>query len=176
LAGGDAIGGVRVALCTRVIPSATVRPLAPTSEGKEVRLTGMDGVKRTGKLVSLSSSAVVIRAKGQDVSIPLNEVHKVEKVAHHDRIGAAIGAAWAAIGWMAIAATRDTCGDCEDGPNAMMLLTPIYVGAGAGIGAMINAATRGRHLLYLAPESSGSVSVAPIVGPKRAGVGVAMRW
>jgi hypothetical protein len=52
----------------------------------------------------------------------------------------------------------------------------IGAGVGAGIGALSNASLRDQHLLYLAPGSSGSVNVAPILSPRRQGVALTMRW
>jgi hypothetical protein len=174
LSGVGLTGGVRVALRTRPEPSRALSP--QSSVGKRVRVTKVGDGQLTGDLMSLTASEVVVRRNNRVESIPLNEVRKVEKVSHHERLGALIGSAFAGLMWIDIARTRDTCADCEDGPLAAAMMTPVAIGAGAGIGAIVNAATRNRHLLYAAPGASSAVRVAPIVSPHGAGVGITAQW
>jgi hypothetical protein len=47
---------------------------------------------------------------------------------------------------------------------------------GAGIGAIINAARADGNLVYQAPGKSSSVSLSPILSPRRQGIALTMRW
>jgi hypothetical protein len=57
-------------------------------------------------------------------------------------VGALIGTGVASAMWLDIAATRDSCADCEDGPSAASIMGPVAIGAGAGIGALVERMTR----------------------------------
>jgi hypothetical protein len=171
-------GGLRAALSTR--PPTEQKPVAVGTRtarpGKEVRVTLSEGEKRSGRLVALTSSEVAIVERGTTVTLALDRVQRVEIVTHHARTGTLVGVAWAGYVWIAVAATRDSCADCEDGPSVATAMTPIALGAGAGIGALINAATRNRHLLYQAPSSKPVVDVKPSLSPERAALMFDVRW
>lgn len=166
LPGVGVTGGVRFALRTR----------PELLHAQEVRVTFRNGPRRTARLLRLSATDVVLRENGRDVNIPLSEVLTVEKTSHHALTGALVGAGLAGAGWIGIAATRDSCGDCEDGPLVAAMMTPIWIGAGAGIGALVNLATRPLHLLYRAPAGGRSVLVAPILSPQGGGLSVRVGW
>ncbi len=141
-----------------------------------MRVTLSDGQKRVGRLVDLTPSEVAIVERGSTVTLALDQVRRVETVSHHARTGTLVGAAWAGFVWITVAATRDSCADCEDGPHAATMMTPIALGAGAGIGALINAATRNRHVLYQAPPSKPVVDVKPSLSPERAALVFNVGW
>jgi hypothetical protein len=179
-------GGVRVALMTRAVAS---RAAASADEaiggaiGKEVRVVERDGTRRIGSLVTLSGSEVVFTRQGHEISVPIDRVRSVERVSRGVRKGALIGlASGVALGLLA---TCDTSGD--DCPNpyswvplAMLIEGGIGAAAGAGIGAIVDAAHRSGNQLYAAPPAS-AVSVAPLIGVdrqggSRAGVSVGLRF
>jgi hypothetical protein len=158
-------GGVRVALRTR-----------PAADGlAEVTVTQSDGVKRRGQLLSLTRDAVVLRDDGRELQLSTADVRTIDSVGRHTFIGALVGSAYAISGWLVIAATRDSCADCEDGPWAASIMTPVSIGAGAGIGALVQRLTRDRRRLY--PSRVGaSLQVSPKVAKSRIGAGVGVRW
>jgi hypothetical protein len=171
-------GGLRAALSTR--PPTEQKPVAVgtrAARGRtEVRITLSDGQKRVGRLVALTQSDVAFVDGGTVVTLGIGRVTRVEIVTHYARTGTLIGAAWAGLGWIMVAGTRDSCADCEDGPYAATIMTPIALGAGAGIGAFINAATRHRHVLYQAPQRTPVVDVKPSLAPERAALMFNLRW
>jgi hypothetical protein len=150
--------------------------------GKEVRVTGTDGAKRIGRLVALSATQVVFSRQGQEISLPLDRVRKVEQVSRGVKKGALIGLATGAA--LGLLATCDTQGD--DCPNpyawvplAMLLEGGIGAGVGAGIGAIVNATHRSGNQLYAAPGSD-RVTVSPLLTGGRRGMGagaeLGVRW
>jgi hypothetical protein len=47
--------------------------------GKEVRVVGTDGSKRTGRLQTLSPTEVVFDRQGERIAVPLERVRSVER-------------------------------------------------------------------------------------------------
>ena len=139
-----------------------------SAHGKEVRVTSMNGVKRQGRLVSLSTSEVVVSEHGQDVSIALGEIRKVETVHHTSRNAAIAGA----VGGFIVG-----CNGCrEDSSKAVTgaLFGGIGAGAGAIVGALIRMVAADKHVVYAA--STPSVRIVPTITPTRSEVSLAMRW
>lgn len=163
--GMSVMGGMRVALRTR--PVETGSP--------EVTVTQTNGVKHRGRLVALTPDAVLLRDDGRDLRLPIADVRTVDKVGHHLLIGSLVGTALASAMWINVAMTRDTCGDCEDGPAAAALLTPVAIGGGAGIGALVKLATRDSRRLYPVPART-SLRIAPIMGRGLAGASMGVVW
>ena len=154
-----------------------------SAQGKDVRVTTMDGSRRTGKLVSLSASEVVFRQEGKDVSVPLEKVRKIERVSRGVRNGVLVGVLVGTLGgtlaansWLSESGCPPDCVTEEGRLLSAGMGASIGAGIGAGIGALINSGARDRNLLYLAPGSSGTVSVAPIMSQRRQGVALTMRW
>ena len=142
--------------------------------GKEVRVIGVDGSRGQGRLVSLSIADVVFQQEGKDVLIPLAQVSQVEKVSHRVRNGAVFGAIAGLVTGLAI-----YCGGGDETgcwPQGIALIAGLGAGAGTGIGAMVHAANAPSNLLYQTPATPGSVSVSPILSPRRRGVALTMRW
>ncbi len=152
-------------------PGASPEPSAPqiaSAHGKEVRVTSMNGGRRKGRLVSLSTSEVVFSEHGENVSMALGEVRKVETVHHMARNAAIAGA----VGGFIVG-----CKGCgEDSSKAVTgaVFGGIGAGAGAIIGALISMAAADRHVVYAA--STPSVRIVPMITPTRSEVSLAMSW
>ena len=143
-------GGLRVAVRTRREPIA---PLADplSAVGRETRIVGLDGMAELGRLVALTPTAVVFNPGDRDISRPLAEVSRIERVSRNVRKGALIGLVTGAL--LSFAIGCDTSGDdCSNRlalvPFTLPLFGGIGVGTGAGIGAMVNATQRHRNLLF----------------------------
>jgi hypothetical protein len=50
------------------------------------------------------------------------------------------------------------------------------IAAGAGIGALVDYAIKGRQTVYERPSASPSLQITPIVAPRSFGVAGAVRW
>jgi hypothetical protein len=175
------MGGLRFEAGTRqfVTPQGSpesARDRVSQAVGKTVRVTTANGLSTTGTLVSLDTSTVVIRRRGTDLPMALATVQKVEKVSHGLRNGLLIGAAASAVPWVSVATTRDSCADCEDGPAMAGVLTLVALGAGAGIGAIANAARAGGNVVYRGQPPPPALTLAPIVSATHRGVAARIRW
>jgi hypothetical protein len=175
-------GGVRMAIGARVLQGPPLSPgdLASSAErarsaaGREVRVTTVDGVKRTGRLVTLSDAGVVIRTTANDVGISLPDIRKVERVSHGVRTGALIGSIPAGALWVLLSIKG--CGDCYEARAGISIMSAVAVGAGAGIGALVNAARADRNLIYEAPGPKSSIRVTPMLLPRRQAIQLSIHW
>jgi hypothetical protein len=143
-----------------------------SAQGKAVRVTEADGTERTGKLTSFTAAGLALQDKGQDVTIPLPRVRKVEKVAHGVRWGVIVGAATGAVYGYGVT-EEDLSGSSREVIGAV-ILGGIGAAAGAGVGLLINRARRGGNLVYESGSGSRTVSVAPLLDPSGA-IGVSLR-
>jgi hypothetical protein len=119
--------------------------------GKRVRITGVDGSRDTGRLVSLSDTEVVFRRNGQEERVALTQLERVERVRHHARNlafwGALIGGG---VGFLAGANSSRGVQLAE----GMLILAGVGGGGGAGIGALIARGTADTNLLCQRPTSA----------------------
>lgn len=140
--------------------------------GKKTTVTLLTGQRVTGTLTSLSATDVVVFQDDQEVRHRLTDVGRVT-VANDSWItglvlGAVIGGVTGFIGG---------CGGDEGGCYApyALLGAGMGAGAGAGIGAVRMALTSQRRQLYVAPTQT-AVTVAPLLAPGTAGLGMTVRW
>lgn len=150
---------------------------ASAISGKSVWITA-DGVRREGRVTSLSPSSLVLLEDGAPITIPFSQIVRVEKSTHHLRNGTLIGlAAGAGLGFWAMSAI---CADEYCYASDWVMVPAFYSGlgaaAGVGIGAIVNAATKHGNVIYDARRFTKSVAVAPIVSPTRKGVAVSLSW
>ena len=100
---------------------------------------------------------------------------RVDRADRFALVGALIGTGVASAMWLDIAATRDSCADCEDGPGAASIMGPMAIGAGAGIGALVARMTRGPR--GLVPTRKGaSVRIAPVINHDVTGARLRLAW
>lgn len=143
---------------------------------KQIRIIQKDGTKQTGRLVSLSSSTVVIRQKAGESSFTLDRVRKVERVAHHVRTGFLLGLAFTGgMALMALASEGD-CADCEDAYGMAALFSVIALGAGPAVGGIYHGLTADSRVLYQAPKPSPASGVRPRPSSRGAAMTVKFRW
>jgi small nuclear ribonucleoprotein (snRNP)-like protein len=143
---------------------------ADASVGKQVLVTNRDGSVVFGRLESFSATEVVIENHHNVVRLDLAKVRMVERVPHHARMGALIGAA---VGGGLIVAAATSCGDCQEAVSAASIYALISVGAGAIVGAVANAMAD--RIVFEAPGHT-SVSLIPLIAAKRAGIALTFSW
>jgi hypothetical protein len=145
--------------------------------GAEVSVQLLDGTRAKGRLVSLSSSEVVLRRYEQapEIRHKLTDVRRVETV-HHNRRNLAL--AGLGIG-MAVALLGDWCGTgaaygSGTEPSCFTAMPALVTAGGAATGALIGHAmdTKRRRILFIAP--GGQSSRAP--APRGLVVGASIRW
>jgi len=161
-------GGVRVSITTRPSDPLT----APT-----VRVRSTAGIDYEGRLVSITTSEVIIKQSGRSFVLPIDGVQRVEKTTHRVRNGLIIGALLGYVGgYFGSCGTGDE-EDCW--PEVGLLFAGIGTGAGALLGWSFNhrAASDGRDVLYdRAKRAPASLHIVPVVSLRRAGIGMLLRW
>ena len=161
-------GGVRFAI--------TTRPAAPLT-APDVRVRATNGGIFKGRLVSLTTTEVVINQSGRSVVLPIGEVQRVEKSTHRTRNALIIGSILGYVGGYFLSCGTGDEEDCW--PEIGLLGAGIGAGVGAIVGRSANAraARDGRDVLYSAPaRSQARLQLTPIVSPRRAGLGMLVRW
>lgn len=146
--------------------------------GQTLTVTDAAGREVTGRLAELTSAALTLDVDGGVRTWGVEDVRRVRQ-RHGDSllngtlIGAGVGAGLIGTA-IAVECSRDdtTC----DGFAALAFV--IYTAAGAGFGALVDAAIRGRRVVFDAPPSTPSPSVvlAPVVSPHGAALHVLVRF
>lgn len=165
--GLGATGGFRAAFQPVPMPAPGAHPRQP-----QVRVVSLRGVTREGRLVSLSSSDVVIVQQGQTLTLPLTDVRRVERATHRVRNGAIWGAV---IGF--VAGYLGSCGGGDENdcwPEAGAMFAGIGAGTGAGIGAVLNRTSKGSRVLY--PTPAATTSVTPRIAASAASMELTIRF
>ena len=159
--------GLRMALRTSDVVREPTRVPDPTrAQGKDVRITLNDGTTHRGKLAAITGSVVTIDGR----TIPLADVLKIEKVGHATRKAVVIG-------MLAFAPTVLVLGPAADmGTGTASAIAAAGVGSGIGVGALIDALRKPGNVVYVAPGSSASFAVKPILMKDRKGVTFVTNW
>ena len=130
-----------------------------------------------GRLIRVSPASVTVLVQGTEREFLKDDLRQVARRGDSVKNGALIGmgvvGAWAVIGALV---TEDVETNDIDDPGVAMALVvyPMVFGMGAGIGALIDAATKGRTVVYRSEQRT--ISARPIILPGRVGVGFAMRF
>jgi hypothetical protein len=145
---------------------AVPAPSLPLSPGDRVVVAG-DHRSIRGRIAEVSADSLVLDKDGGRVGMPFAAVQRIDRLGDSTINGAAIGAALggvSAISAMALACGNTNCADTS--ANIDPRLTLLGALAGAGIGALIDAAVDRRTTVYRA----GAVqpAVIPDSPPSRA--------
>ena len=166
-AGFAPLAGLRVALrASDVVREPTRVPDPIRAQGKDVRITLNDGTTHRGKLAAITGSVVTIDGR----TMPLADVRKIEKVGHATRKALVIGI-------LAFAPTVLVLGPAADmGIGMASAIAAAGVGSGIGVGAVIDAVRKPGNVVYVAPGSSASFAVKPMLTKDRKGVTFVTNW
>jgi hypothetical protein len=152
---------------------APVESRVTSATGKQVRVTEVDGTKKTGRLVSLNLDAAVIRHSGELVTVPLVKVRKVEKVGHGIWYGAVAGGVSGFIFGYGVtegggggAAWSETTGG--------FVVGALGAAGGAGIGALIDHLKRQHNLVHERPAPRRVTTTLFPAG--HLGFGMTVKW
>jgi hypothetical protein len=150
--------------------------------GDTVWVTDAQGREITGKIRDLSAASLILDAGGTPRDVQAAQVGTIrlqpkDSLKNGVLLGAVIGAALG----VASCAANSECIEDEGGPGVSMALGILGAAAGAGIGAGIDAAVKGPKLVvYRAPGTAGqappSVSIGPVLTPRRGGVAVSFAF
>ncbi len=144
--------------------------------GDTVYVTDAGGRKHTGKLIDLSDGSLLLETGQGPRDIPRANVRSVA-VREHDslRNGALVGLVAGVLAGGVLAASICREDGCEGG--GVVLGVALYGAMGAGIGAGIDALTPGRKVvIYRAQpgDRSPTVSISPVLTPRRQGLAVSV--
>lgn len=156
------------------------RVAARVKLGATIRVTGIDGRTMAGTLTELSASSLRIRAAGTSTDYRAGEIRSIHREVkkpwgRNAAIGLGVGAGIAAIG----VATDDCHGGFMCGPGIDVLSVATFAALGAGVGALVAAATPERSIpVYERKTAPSSVrlGVAPVVTPGRQGLTLTLRF
>jgi hypothetical protein len=133
-----------------------------------------------GKITRLTESSIVVHDGRRGHELSAFDVRLVERP--KDRIWNGVLAGFG-VGFVGgfVAVMSDGCEPGQwcilDGPSFAAAFGLLTGGVGAGIGALTDAAISGRRVVFhRAAPARVSASVAPIVGPRRGGVRVSLRF
>jgi hypothetical protein len=139
--------------------------------GKAVQVTGLDGSRRGGTLVSLDGKTVVIQQRQGHATIPLAEVRTVTRPSYAILAGTLIGAGAGFVGGLAFCANQSDCPPQLVG----LMYAGIGAGVGAAVGAMVKTARTNSRLVYRTPART-SIAMSPVVGRRAVGMHGVISW
>jgi hypothetical protein len=171
-------------LCLLVVPVSALaqeeasldRVWARLKRAETLTITDASGRELRGTILDRSSTSLLLQQNGHLLSIPLDDIRKIERKKgvsgeHGAAIGAMVGAGIAVL----MAEANGTL-KREEGPMTYFagvgLMTAIGIAAGAGLAA----ATNHQEVLFTRATSVAKLTVAPIVGPNRQGIRLALRF
>lgn len=160
--------------------ASQARSNAQTTERPEIRITPVAGVRRVGRLVSLSDADVVIQERRpgctdpdacwNEARIPLSSVRRIERVDHTMRNYLLAGL----IGGGIVGIAQGLSYHDEGRIVAPIFDTAIGVGAGAVVGLILRSRRSDDRILYPVPQRTARI--IPAVSSKGAGIRVAIQW
>jgi hypothetical protein len=144
--------------------------------GDTVWLTDAEGREVKGTVRGLSAGSLRLKTDGADREFSASGVQAI-RAQRRDSLknGVLIGALVGLAGGAAACLANPECSGDEAAAGVTVGLGIMGAAAGAGIGALVDAAVKGPKLLvYRAPGTPGQarLSVAPMIGPRAKGVAV----
>lgn len=132
-------------------------------EGQKVTITDRTGHETTGRLVTIAEETISLQVQNETVRWELADIRRIQKreadpLGNGILIGALIGAGVTGAG-VAYWCSHEDCG-----PGALVSVA-LWGTAGAGIGALIDAAHAKTRTVYEAPARRASTDIVPIVTP-----------
>jgi hypothetical protein len=178
-----ALGMVVVAASDAVAQEVSFAELSQAVKpGETVVVTDVSGKTSSGRLISATADGITANVDvpgpggggagwtRRDMRWAATDITRVQREVRDSLWnGAALGGlAGGAAGILLL--TQTTGCDCTPGQVAFMFVGP-FIGAGIGVGALIDAVTVARHTLYRADgDRRADLRIAPVVGPATRGV------
>jgi hypothetical protein len=152
-------------------PPAPQPPLIKPEGLPTVFLTDLRGIEYRGQLLRVDPAEVVLLGERGERTFKRSEIVQIEKRGDSLKNGALIGAAIGVTGGLFVGGFSDCQGNQQDGCAGMrvaMLLTSVGLYTAVGMG--IDAAIKGRTIIYRAP------AVTLTIRPSGASAGLTLRW
>jgi len=146
------------------------------SPGDTVLVRDDSGEEVSGRIARLTATELVVLVANTPRVFAATDPLRIrqrrgDSLANGTWIGFASG-----VGLAVVAVAADG-GDYFASPGWVVVAAAIYGAMGAGIGVGVDALVRGRHVIYeQIPNRPPPVAVAPIVGPRRVGAMLAVRF
>jgi hypothetical protein len=147
--------------------------------GQSIEITEGDGAKHRGKVVAFSRDTITLARKGVQRDFTESKVREIrragsDKLWNGVLIGVGVGAAATVIG------VSQACGRNDSECNAIVtaVFAPIFMGGGAGIGALIDAGFKKNETVFLRPNSQAARGprISPILDKNTKGVRLAFSF
>jgi hypothetical protein len=167
---------VRWILTAFVIAAASAPQRAAAQDvpiGKKVHVTFMSGERQKLRLASLDTQNVILRIDGKDVTVPLRQVDRIERVSHMLLYSTLAGAA---LGF-SIGAKKTCEPDCDY--NEERTLTVLYGILGLSAGTLVGRtvkAIRGPSLVVYPRAPKTTVAIVPVASRGRIGLAGSITW
>jgi hypothetical protein len=144
--------------------------------GQTVYATDTQERETEGRIVRLSDTALTLHVAGTDRDFPRSELRQIARRGDSVRNGATIGmgifAAWGLVGVLNSSGGYSYVD--EFGPGAAAVMVGGIAGIGAGIGALVDYAIKGKTVVYR--MNPRNVTASPVVLHRGGGVRVAVRF
>ena len=143
--------------------------------GDSLTVTDASGQELRGRIVELSSTSMVMQARGQRRELFADDIQRITQPRHADL---ATGARWglgvgAGFGLLTIASVAGNCRGC----GAFVIANTVMLGGvGAGIGVGIAASMTDQRLIYPRPRLPVKVAVGPLIDRERQGIRVSLQF
>jgi hypothetical protein len=134
----------------------------PAGRPPHVRVLSTDGIVREGRLLSLSATEVVLARGRQSMTLPIEDVRRIERLTHGVRNGLLAGAlAGFGLGMAVSCASTGDDGGCW--PLVGATVAGVGAGLGTAIGALHDTARRGSNVIYGAPGETATIEVPTVI-------------
>jgi hypothetical protein len=143
-------------------------------DGKHVTVTLADGRDYDG-LFAIEGQTLISRGQHATVTLPVDQIVRVEKNPRRIRLHALIGlAVGGGLGAVALAACEEDC--VAVGFVAVGFYGGVGAAIGTGVGAILNSVNHERDVIYDSHRRTVAWSIAPIMSPTRRGAAFTVRW
>lgn len=145
--------------------------------GQTVYISGAAPGETEGRLISVSDASVTLLVQGSKREFLKDDIRLVARRGDSLKNGALIGmavvAAWGLIGALITEDVESPGRLYGEAPPALAVYG-IVLGMGAGVGALVDAAVKGKTVVYR--DTQRTISAQPMVLPGRLGLRVAVRF
>ena len=152
------------ALGLAMVVTQTVLAGAQTEaqQSSHVRVLAANGLVREGRLLSLTSSEIVLLLDSLTVTLPLRDVRRIERVTHGARNGVLVGA----LTGLGVGMTM-SCGSTGSDGGCSPLIGVMVAGIGAALGTAVGLihqdARRSSNVIYAAPDGAARTEIPAVV-------------
>jgi hypothetical protein len=162
---------------------AQVATMLDVKAGQNVWATRMDGATIKGKVIAIAATGLQLKEDEHVTSLPIADIYQIEErdpLKNGAVNGAGVGAIAGGVGaWtrFVVSCINSNSDRCNTSGRTIAVMGAL---AGAGIGALVGAgidrAIESRRLLYYRSWPAAALTIAPVVSPHGARVGVSLRW